>query len=65
MKVRVRRARGSLVRAKGAGAGTLRFSGRIGGRALRPGRHRMIVTATDAAGNRSPRAVLRFRIVRR
>ena len=64
MKVRVRRARGSLVRAKGAGAGRLRFSGRLGGRALRAGRHRMVVTATDAAGNRSPRVILRFRIVR-
>ena len=37
VKVRVRRARGSLVRAKGAGAGRLRFSGRLGGRALRAG----------------------------
>ncbi len=64
VKVRVRRARGSLVRAKGAGAGRLRFSGRLGGRALRAGRHRMVVTATDAAGNRSPRVILRFRIVR-
>jgi hypothetical protein len=48
-----------------AGAGKLRFSGRIGGRALRPSRHRMLVTATDAAGNRSRTVRLRFRIARR
>ena len=65
VKVRVRGTRGSLKRAKGAGAGKLRFSGRIGGRALHPGRHRMLVTATDAAGNRSRTVRLRFRIVRR
>jgi hypothetical protein len=65
VKIRVRHARGSLARAKAVGAGKLRFSGRIGGKALRPGRHRMLVTATDAAGNRSRRVVLRFRIVRR
>ena len=49
-----------------AGTGTIRkrFSGRIGRRTLRPGRHRAVLVATDAAGNRSTPRRLRFRIVR-
>ena len=43
----------TIRRASPAGPSTLRFTGRIGRRALRPGRHRMAVAATDAAGNRS------------
>jgi Tol biopolymer transport system component len=56
--------------AKLARAGTHRgrnrvaFSGRIGGHALRPGRYRATVTATDAAGNTSAPHSIRFRIVR-
>lgn len=52
------------VRAK-AGANTKRFSGRIGRRALTPGRCRAVLVATDAAGNRSKARRLTFRIVRR
>jgi hypothetical protein len=48
-----------------AGRRTLSFSGRIGRRALRRGRHRAVITATDAAGNRSRPRALTFTIVRR
>jgi 6-phosphogluconolactonase (cycloisomerase 2 family) len=59
-------AEGALARrVAAAGAGGLAFSGRIGRRALRVGRHRVALTATDAAGNRSAPVVLPFRIVRR
>jgi hypothetical protein len=47
-----------------AGANRKRFSGRIGRRTLRRGRHRLVLRATDAAGNRSRMRRLRFRIVR-
>jgi CSLREA domain-containing protein len=43
---------------------TKRFSGRIGRRSLRPGRHRATLTAIDAAGNASKPRLLRFRVVR-
>jgi hypothetical protein len=42
----------------------MRFSGKIAKRALRPGRYRAVIRATDAAGNVSAPARLRFRIVR-
>lgn len=44
-------------------SGSLRFSGRVEGRALRPGRYRARVTATDPAGNRSAPRRISFRIV--
>jgi hypothetical protein len=47
-----------------AGRGRIGFSGRIGRRALRPGRYRATLTATDLAGNRSPARRLSFRVVR-
>jgi hypothetical protein len=40
------------------------FSGRIGRRALAPGAYRALVRATDAAGNRSAAATVRFTVVR-
>jgi DNA-binding beta-propeller fold protein YncE len=45
-----------------AGARSLRFSGRIGKRALPAGRYRATITATDGAGNRSRPARASFRI---
>jgi Tol biopolymer transport system component len=68
-----RRARCALFRRVGtftrrnrpAGRNSVAFSGRLGRRALRRGRHRFVLSATDAAGNPStskPR--LAFRIVR-
>jgi hypothetical protein len=61
----IRRARGrrTLARLTRMGAsGPNRL--RIGKRTLRPGRYRAVLTATDAAGNRSARRAIRFRIVR-
>jgi hypothetical protein len=55
---------GSLRRSGVGGPNRIRFTGRIGRRALRPGRYRVVVTATDAAGNRSAPKAARFRIVR-
>ncbi len=58
-------ARGTLTRTSRAGANRVAFSGRVGSRALRPGRYQARITATDAARNVSrPRTVF-FRIVRR
>jgi len=39
--------------------------GRIGAKALRPGRYRAVITAVDAAGNRSAPKTVRFRIAAR
>jgi CSLREA domain-containing protein len=55
----------ALERSGVAGANSIRFTGRIGRRALRPGRYRGILVATDAAGNRSSQRPFRFRIVLR
>jgi hypothetical protein len=46
------------------GANSRRFSGRLGGHALRPGRYRAVIRATDAAGNRSTPRATRFQIAR-
>ena len=53
---------GTLTRNARAGTNRTRFTGRLGKRALRPGRYRALITATDAAGNRSARRSARFRI---
>jgi hypothetical protein len=58
------RAVGSLTRPGQAGRNRIRFGGRLRGRALRPGRYRAVLRATDAAGNRSAAARVRFRVVR-
>ena len=59
-----RRTLGTLRRTGAAGANRVRFSGRIARRALRPGRYRLTVRATDSAGNRSAARSAAFRIVR-
>ena len=43
--------RGSFAKASAAGRTSLRFSGRLRGRRLRAGAYRLVVRATDAAGN--------------
>jgi hypothetical protein len=53
---------GTLSRTGARGANSTRFSGRLRKRALRPGRYRVRITATDTAGNRSARRTTRFRI---
>jgi hypothetical protein len=52
-----------LRRHRPAGVNTLRFTGRIGRRALRPGAYVAFIVATDLAGNRSPRRRTTFTIV--
>jgi subtilisin-like proprotein convertase family protein len=56
------RAGRALTRAGNAGRNTVRFSGRIGRRKLRPGTYRARFLAADAAGNRSRTAGVRFRV---
>jgi hypothetical protein len=46
-----------------AGSNITRFTGRIGGRALVPGRYRVTLVATDATGSRSAPKRLTFRVV--
>ena len=53
-----------LKRTAHAGGNRIRFSGRVGRRALRPGRYRATLRAVDAAGKRSKPQTVRFRIVR-
>jgi hypothetical protein len=50
-------------RARPAGRKATAFSGRIGKKALRPGRYRATLRATDAAGNRSAVRRITFRVV--
>ena len=57
-------AAGRLARSgKLAGNASVRFSGRLAGRALRPGRYRAVLVARDGAGNRSRAVDTRFTIV--
>jgi hypothetical protein len=42
----------------------VRFSGRIGAKVLEAGRYRALITATDAAGNRSQRKSVAFRVAK-
>jgi hypothetical protein len=55
---------GTLIRHVRAGASTLAFSGRIGRKALAPGRYRLTLTLRDPAGNASRPKSLTFTIVR-
>lgn len=47
-----------------AGTTTLRLTGRVGGRKLKPGRYRLTAKATDAAGNAAKAQTATFRIKR-
>jgi Tol biopolymer transport system component len=55
--------KGTLKRSGKAGVNSVAFSGRIGKRKLAKGRYRVVVRATDAAGNRSAKKTAAFRIV--
>jgi len=57
------RSAGNLIRTGKKGANTLKFSGRIGRKALSRGRYRAVITATDAAGNRAAAKRVNFRVV--
>ena len=59
-----KKVKGSFTHAGGAGANSLRFSGRLARKPLRPGRYRLVGTARDAAGNVSKTVRTSFRIVR-
>jgi hypothetical protein len=63
-RVVTRRTAGRLIRSARSGSNVLRFSGRIGSKALKPGRYRAVLTATDAAGNRSAPKSVSFRVLR-
>jgi hypothetical protein len=52
-----------LTREISAGRGKLVLRGRIGEKRLRPGRYRLTLTATDAAGNRSKPVRLAFAVL--
>jgi hypothetical protein len=54
---------GALRRATAAGAHRLTFRARLRGRPLRAGRYRLVLRATDAAGNRSASKRLVFTVV--
>jgi hypothetical protein len=58
------RQRGSFTVAAGAGETRFRFTGRLRGRKLRPGRYRLVAVATDDTGKRSAPKRARFTIVR-
>ena len=63
---RWRTLRGAFAHSGRAGRNSLRFSGRLRGRRLAPGRYRLRAVAADAAGNASrPPRRAPFRIVRR
>lgn len=55
---------GTLRRSGARGANRLRFTGRIGSRALRRGSYRAVISASDTAGNRSTPRSASFRIAR-
>ena len=58
-----RRLRGSFTHAEEQGPNRFKFTGRLRGRKLGPGRYRLVATATDAAGNRSKPKRVKFTIV--
>jgi glucose/arabinose dehydrogenase len=60
---RYRLLKGSFSRASTTGSNSFRFTGRLRSKKLRPGRYRLIMVATDAAGNRSKPKRARFRVV--
>jgi hypothetical protein len=62
---RYRRLKGSFSRASTAGSNSFRFTGRLRGKRLRPARYRLVMVATDTAGNRAKPARAHFRIVLR
>ena len=55
---------GSIARSGHAGRNRVRFSGRIGGRKLKPGRYVATVRAIDAAGRASSKRTVKFTILR-
>jgi hypothetical protein len=56
--------RGAITKRMAAGAGTVRVTGRVGGRRLAVGSYRLSVEATDAAGNRTTSRGVLLRVVK-
>jgi hypothetical protein len=56
--------RGVLSKKLVAGAARVRFDGRLGGKRVASGRYRLVLVATDAAGNASPARRAAVRILR-
>ena len=61
---RYKTVRGSFTHRGKAGANRFRFSGRLRGRRLRPGRYRLVARPTDAVKNRGKAIRARFRVLR-
>ncbi len=57
--------KGALTRTSHPGSNSVAFSGRIGSKALKPGRYQATLTATDAARNTSKPKTIIFTIVKR
>jgi streptogramin lyase len=55
---------GTLTRTSKKGKNSVKFTGRIGKKALRRGGYRLTVLATDAAGNKSKPRTLSFKVVK-
>ena len=56
---------GTIKRAAKKGSATLKLARKVGRRTLQPGSYRLVVSATDAKGNRSAPRTLTFTVVRR
>jgi Trypsin len=61
---RIRRTIGKVAHDARAGQNRLGFTGRVGGRRLRPGSYRLVARASDGSGNRSIAESVSFRVVR-
>jgi hypothetical protein len=59
-----KRVRGSFKHTGGAGANSIRFTGRVGGKRLKAGSYRLVAATVDPAGNRSKTVRTGFRIKR-
>ncbi len=55
---------GTLTRTSKQGKNSVKFTGRIGKKALKRGSYRLVVRATDAAGNKSKARTLSFKVVK-
>ena len=62
---RYRRVKGTFSHEGSAGLNSVRFTGRVRGKKLRPARYRLVMVASDPAGNRAKPERAKFRVVRR
>jgi len=65
VKGKWRRVRGSFKANGKAGRNRARFSGKVGGRKLKPGRYRLVAAATDRSGNSAGAVRRAFRVIGR